>query len=770
MFLISSAALMYEISLSRLLAIQMWHHYAFLIISGALLGYGAAGAFRLSCSLEIPPFLPAFGFSLVLIPLFLLAGLLPFDPALLALDPWHGGWLLLYFLLLSVPFFLAGLSLNLLLERHTEHSYFLYAGDLLGAAFGCTIFFMVAPNLKEIEWLAVPCLLALAGGLCLAKGYKLRLTISASVVLMLYACLGPWNAEIQFSPYKDLPLALQHPQSKLLETRHDASLRIDRLETPLARFAPGMSLEFQGHLPHQKGLTLDGDRLTGFAVWKGESLGDYLHYLPEWGLYYEQSPPDKVLVLETLSGQQALLAKEAGTASVMVQTAHPLVAEALSEDAAFPNIRIEAVGSRTLLARTDQRFDRILVSIENSAPVGSTGMNPLNTDPLMTEEGIKALIDHLAPEGWLSLHRFLLPPPRGELRMLATVIKALQSRGWNPETRIGLFRTLSTLMLFVSEKPWSMEDRHRFQSFCNLRGYAPVFYPGMTESERNTNIRLPEPVYALAFQPLLRNPDLFHAETPFDLKPVLDDRPYFDLFLKWSRLQEIRQSLGGKWEGLAEAGLLVPLLFLALCLISIVFIVIPMLPHLGQIKDQAPLMIYFFSIGLAFMMVEIALLEKLTLFLGQPVYSFALILGGLLTASGIGSFLSRESTRRKIRFVFLILMIELFIFSMMLPQWLELWSGNAWGFRLLLATLLVTLSGMLMGSPFPSGLKHLGLQSEAVDRRIPIALAWGCNAFASVTGAAGALWIAQAFGQSFLFLTGAFFYGMALLVFEYQRR
>jgi len=181
-------------------------------------------------------------------------------------------------------------------------------------------------------------------------------------------------------------------------------------------------------------------------------------------------------------------------------------------------------------------------------------------------------------------------------------------------------------------------------------------------------------------------------------------------------------------------------------------------------------MIYFFSIGLAFMMVEIALLEKLTLFLGQPVYSFALILGGLLTASGIGSFLSRNSTRQKVRIVFLILVIELFIFSMMLPKWLELWSGNAWEFRLLLATLLVTLSGMLMGSPFPSGLKHLGLQSEAVDRRIPIALAWGCNAFASVTGAAGALWIAQAFGQSFLFLTSAFFYGMALLIFEYQRR
>ena len=87
MFLVSSAALMYEISLSRLLAVELWHHYAFLIISGALLGYGAAGAFRLACSRRIPPFLPVLCFSLLLIPLFLLSSHLPFDPALMALDP-----------------------------------------------------------------------------------------------------------------------------------------------------------------------------------------------------------------------------------------------------------------------------------------------------------------------------------------------------------------------------------------------------------------------------------------------------------------------------------------------------------------------------------------------------------------------------------------------------------------------------------------------------------------------------------------------------------
>ena len=163
--------------------------------------------------------------------------------------------------------------------------------------------------------------------------------------------------------------------------------------------------------------------------------------------------------------------------------------------------------------------------------------------------------------------------------MLATLIGALEEKGWNPEKQLGIFRTLSTLMVFVSEKPWTEEDRQRFRDFLQLRGYAPVFYPGMPESEKNTNIRLPEPVYALAVESLLENPDRFHQQTPFDLKPVTDYRPYFDLFLKWSRLDEIDRSLGGKWEGLIEAGLLVPLLFFILMLISFVFILLPLLPH-----------------------------------------------------------------------------------------------------------------------------------------------------------------------------------------------
>jgi hypothetical protein len=355
------------------------------------------------------------------------------------------------------------------------------------------------------------------------------------------------------------------------------------------------------------------------------------------------------------------------------------------------------------------------------------------------------------------------------MRLMATVIEALQNQGWKPERRLGVFRTLSTLMVLVSREAWTPDDRRRFREFCLSRGFAPVYYPDMPETERNRVIQLQEPVYAKGVQELLEDTVSFHAKTPFDLQPVSDDRPYFDLFLNWYRLDDIRKSLGGKWEGLVEAGLLVPLLFSTMSLSALLLIGIPILPHLRRMENAISVLLYFAGIGLAFMLVEIALLEKLTPFLGQPVYSFALVLSGLLTASGLGSFLSRRFSRTGIRFYFLLLLFGLIFCFWNLPDLLSELSGEEWILRLLFGWLVVSASGLLMGIPFPAGLKHFavfGKQTE--ERRTRVALAWSANACASVAGAAGAVWIAQLAGQSILFMLGALAYAAAWLIMEFR--
>ena len=171
------------------------------------------------------------------------------------------------------------------------------------------------------------------------------------MVLML-SWFGLEKIKFKISDYKELPIALRYPQSRLLETQRDASVRIDTLETPMARFAPGLSLKYRGTIPNQHGLTLDGDRFTGMSPLIPESLGPYLRYLPEWILFFEQSPPDNVLIMKTIAGQQALASVEAGASSILVQTPYSLLAEKLNNSSNFPQIKVRSIGSRAMLAET----------------------------------------------------------------------------------------------------------------------------------------------------------------------------------------------------------------------------------------------------------------------------------------------------------------------------------------------------------------------------------------------------------------------------------
>ncbi|NIP38265.1 MAG: hypothetical protein GWO07_03580, partial [Candidatus Dadabacteria bacterium] len=135
-FFLSAAALMFEVALSRLLAIRFWHHYAFLIISCALLGYSMSGIWMLIARRPRSPLIPSFIFTLTLIPLLILFVHLPFDPTLLSLEPMQWVYLFLHYLILTLPFFFCGLTINILLQEFSSSAFMLYSADLVGAAFG----------------------------------------------------------------------------------------------------------------------------------------------------------------------------------------------------------------------------------------------------------------------------------------------------------------------------------------------------------------------------------------------------------------------------------------------------------------------------------------------------------------------------------------------------------------------------------------------------------------------------------------------------------
>ena len=778
------AALMFEIGLSRLLAIRLWHHFAFLIISCALLGYAFSGTYLLLFKRPSNPAWSSLFFAVTILPLFMLFQQIPFDPVLLTLDAWQWSHLFALFLLLAVPFFFSGLTINLLLRQYPKQTFTLYGCDLVGAALGSACFFLIAPFWQEMEWLAFAALIGVVAAGCLASQWTQRMLL----VCLVGVFLAYWQflglPEWKMSPYKSLPLALKLSNSLHLQTEWDAASRVDWLISPLARSAPGLSLNFRESLPPQIGITIDGDGLTAFSSWDEENL-KFVQNLPSWLVYQLPPRPRNVLILQVIGGQEVLSAANAKVPQIVVQTENQLIARWLNEQNKLPQVTIVAEKTRTLLSRMDEQYDRILVSLEGALPTGSTGMHALQESSLETVEGSMTLMQRLSPQGWFAVHRYLLPPPRSELRWIATLIAAMENLGWEPSRQLGVFRTISTLMIVGSAQKWTDVDKKQFIEFCEQRGYTPVYYPDMKEEDANQVNRFSRPIYADAVKQLLQDATVFHQQSLFDLTPVSDDKPFFFYFLRWQRLGETYEILGRKWEGLVEGGLLLPLLLLQvllivllllhglllpLLLLQVLLIVllllfIPFLVHRQTKSLFSWKMSYFFWIGLGFMAVEIVLFEKLILFLGEPVYSLALVLSTLLLASGIGSSLSRYLPLRLLNQGQGFLLAVLVGYFLGFSELLTALAGTQFLTRLAIAIVAVAGLGILMGIPFPRGVVAISTHDpDSAITKNRIAVAWCLNGCASVIGPIGALLLAQLTGLSSLFLAAALCYTIALLL------
>ena len=200
-------------------------------------------------------------------------------------------------------------------------------------------------------------------------------------------------------------------------------------------------------------------------------------------------------------------------------------------------------------------------------------------------------------------------------------------------------------------------------------------------------------------------------------------------------------------------------------MLGFLLIGMPLLQHHRILGQMLPSIAYFFAIGLAFMLAEMALLEQLTPFLGKPIYALAVVLSGLLLASGLGAGWGQTQEFRSVIKTFGGLLGLLLLYFLGLGNVLSAWAGLETIPRLLVALAAVALPGFLMGVPFPVGLTRLveGIP-DSEQRRIRVALAWCCNGCASVMGATGAIWLAQLSGQSTLFLAATLSYVFALLM------
>ena len=754
-FLLSAAALADEIFLIRLLSFRFWPHFVPLIVSQAMLGFGGAGLaiHLLRRRIEKAPVTFFAWLVLLAAPSFDLAfrasQAVTFDPFLLLWEPsaWigFGG----FFLLLAVPFFLAGGAIAVPFAFRFGEPGPVYAAAFAGSAAGAVlalpVFFLVGTE----SLLRVPLALAIAAALFVlgvpaGRLYRGRMAVCGASMLLLF--LSP--AELRLSPYKDLAVARRLPGAKTLASRSGPSGDYRALFAGGIHSAPGLSFRFAGDIPPQAALFFDGEARGVVPENGGKSPPAYLDGFPFVAAYRMVDRP-AVLQFGLRGTEGILTAARNGAASVtVVEPAAEFVALVRSDlsgfsaglPAAMPT-EIRTEGPRNFLAREGSRFDLIEVSEISSATYSSLGIHATGETYLLTREGIRSALSRLTEKGVIAFSGWLKTPPRESVKILATLRLELEKDDPVPASqRIIMVRGWGSFAILARRLPFTGEERVRVERFCGQTGFSIVWPPDGPAAEEGAG----EKGLRTAVRRVLAGPSGGREGELFDLSPATDDSPYFHRFLRLRSLPEFRRLLGSQWVPFVEWGVVFLLASLAvsLALASVCLLVPLAVARLPGKAGGIYLAAYFSALGMAYMLIELTFLKIGILLLGDAIRAATVAIGGFAFFSGLGSAVSgrweSEATMKGRVFPGIaFLALAGFLFLSLSARFL-LPMGETTRIAVFIASL--GPAAFFMGMPFPSGLSRL---AGAAAPAIPYA--WGINGFFSVAGASlasvGAMWI-----------------------------
>lgn len=769
--LLSATALAYEVLLTRLFAIIQWHHFAYMIISLALLGYGASGAFLtlLAARLQIHFarffIINAALFALAAVGVFLIAQRLPFNPLEIGWDWRQLGYLLLLYLLLAIPFFCVANCLGLTLLCFGDQIHRIYAADLGGAgagALGVILLLYLAAPTAALLTLGALGLLAASLAMLELRQPRQGLIGMAALLAALMLLPSPWTA-LRLSDYKGLSQALRALGATVIVERSSPLgwLTVVRNSQIPFRYAPGLSLTVTAPLPEQLGLFIDGDSVGAITRFSGQREEvAWLDGLTSAAPYHLLRRP-RVLILGAGGGADVLQALYFGAEAVDAIELNPQVVGLLrNEFKDFsgglydrPDVRVHIAEARGFVAGGAERYDLIQVALLDAFGVTAAGLYALSESYLYTVEALTQYLTHLQPGGLLAITRWLQTPPRDSLKLFATAVAALERLGVpDPGQRLALIRGWKTATLLVKNGPFTSAESAAIAAFCRERSFDPAWRPGIQPEEINHFNVLTEPtLYEGAAALLGPERDDFFERYKFDVRPATDDRPYFFRFFKWRTLPELLSLRARSGLGQLEWGYLIVAATLAQALLAAAALILLPL-WLGRRRllaeargQRGRVLAYFAAIGFGFMFLEMAFIQKFILFLSHPLYAVAVVLCAFLVFAGVGSRVSRRWDRRRSAVVWAVggIIGLTLVYLWLLPpffQWALAWPDPV---KILCSVGLIAPLAFCMGMPFPLGLTQLSATAPGL-----VPWAWAINGCASVVSAVLATLLAVHIGFS----------------------
>jgi SAM-dependent methyltransferase len=787
--LVSAAAIGFEILLMRVLSIVHWHHFAYMIISLALLGYGASGTFialvRNALSRHFPGAfsLGALAFAVAMVASFIAGQRIPFNALEVVWNPRQFLHLAAIYLVFFVPFFFAGTCIGLAFTCGRMRISRIYFFDLLGAGTGASGLVLSLFVLSPQDALRALAALALMAALLAALAAPVRnrlVMVNVLALALLFAALPHNWLEFRMSPYKGLKQTLEVMDTRLvMETSGPLGL-LTVVASPSVPFrhAPGLSLSTRFEPPEQLAMFTDGDAMSVMTRYDGND--DTLRYMDDvtQALPYRLLDRPRVLVLGAGGGTDVLFALYHGARSVdaveldarTVQLVGDRFADFTGHLYENGRVTVHVAEARGFVARSDRRFDLIQVSLTDSFAVSGGGVQALGESYLYTVEALQEYLQHLTPGGLLAITRWIKLPPRDNLKLVATAVYALEQMGVaDPGARLAIIRSWNTSTLLVRNGDFPAGDVGTIREFAKALSFDTAWYPSMPRDEANRFNILPEPYLYDGTASLLGNDrDAYIQRYKFHIAPATDDRPYFFHFFKWSSFEEMMalRTQGGagliEWGYLILIGTLVQAVLAGAVLILLPLSVVRPDWRSGTGRRMG---VYFLLLGLAFLFVEMAFIQKFILFLSHPLYSVAVVLSGFLVFAGVGSAFSgrfaqgtKDSKWSPVTLAAVAIAAIAALYLFLLPFLFDRLSGLADPLKIGWSLLLIAPLAFFMGMPFPIGLGRVAVGAPAF-----VPWAWGINGFASVVSASLATLLAVEFGFTAVIVLAILLYCAAAL-------
>jgi hypothetical protein len=738
-FFVCFANLQLEVVITRLFSATMYYHFTFLAIALALFGIAASGVYvfvqgeRLSRDIRGHMARASRRFAVFALVSLAYAMANPMDIIIVtgsnAIPEFTSRqmWQLLFLVgITSIPFFYSGMVVSLALAYFRRDTTRIYAWDLAGAALAAVTTGLALSLFGGPTAVLFSMVVALVGAaLFNALGVARWVYVAAAALFMV------WNLN---SPILRVPTA--------------KGVKVDTL-----RFEAWNSFS-RVTVDDTRTIKIDASAATHVEDLRALKPGMQKAEISALAHSMLEPAAQKVLIIGPGGGRDVLHALAAGAGSVTGVEVNPIIADTIMKGAYRdasgglyndPRVKIVVDDGRSYVRRSEEQYDLLQASLVDTWAATAAGAFALSENALYTRNAFDDYLSHLTDRGALTMTRWHTGARGETARLLLLAAAALEHRGIaTGDARKYMFyafsRTNGLGTMVLKRTPLTADELQRLQAACEAAGFIVAVSP-----DGGADAGLIQYIDAGPYS------DLVSAASEV-LSPPTDDKPFFFYFKRAGQLLKPTKLMN-------DPGLWILISIGAVIVLALAFIITPLIVHWQRgapigTRHQGRILTYFGLVGFAFMVVEIAMLQRFTLFLGHPSYSLVVILFSLLLSTAAGASVSSRFSAGALSNVMLIsgstLALLACISGFVFPHVLSALIALPLAARIVLTAVLVAPSGILMGVMIPSVIRAL---ADSNAELVP--WGWGINGATSVVGTVLATVIAIYFGFTITFLVGA---------------